>query len=61
MLLADEIVKSPGIPDTTPLMQKVLDRGIRVISEIEFAGRYTHARMICITGGNGKTTTSTLI
>lgn len=61
VLLADEIVKSPGIPDTTPLMQKVLDRGIRVISEIEFAGRYTHARMICITGSNGKTTTSTLI
>lgn len=61
VLEADEIVKSPGIPDTTPLMQKVLAKGIHVISEIEFAGRYTHARMICITGSNGKTTTASLI
>lgn len=61
VLQADEIVKSPGIPDTTPLMQKVLDKGIHVISEIEFAGRYTDARMICITGSNGKTTTTSLI
>lgn len=61
VLEADEIVKSPGIPDSTPLMQKVLAKGIPVISEIEFAGRYTHARMICITGSNGKTTTASLI
>ena len=61
VLQADEIVKSPGIPDTTPLMQKVLTGGIRVISEIEFAGRYTDAKMICITGSNGKTTTTSLI
>jgi len=61
VLQADEIVKSPGIPYRTPLMQKVLARGIRVISEIEFAGRYTNAKMICITGSNGKTTTSSLI
>ncbi len=61
VLQADEIVKSPGIPDTAPLMQKVRDKGIHVISEIEFAGRYTNARMICITGSNGKTTTTSLI
>jgi len=61
VLQADEIVKSPGIPDTAPLMQKVLNKGIHVISEIEFAGRYTDARMICITGSNGKTTTTSLI
>ncbi|MFA7141588.1 MAG: UDP-N-acetylmuramoyl-L-alanine--D-glutamate ligase [Proteiniphilum sp.] len=61
VLQADEIVKSPGIPDTSPLMQKVLLKGIRVISEIEFAGRYTDAKMICITGSNGKTTTTSLI
>ena len=61
ILKADEIIKSPGIPDTTPLMQKVRNAGIHVISEIEFAGRYTHAKMICITGSNGKTTTTSLI
>ncbi|QRX64480.1 UDP-N-acetylmuramoyl-L-alanine--D-glutamate ligase [Dysgonomonadaceae bacterium zrk40] len=61
ILQADEIVKSPGIPDTTPLMQKVIEKGIKVISEIEFAGRYTTAKMICITGSNGKTTTTSLI
>ena len=61
VLQADEIVKSPGIPDTTPLMQKVIEKGIKVISEIEFAGRYTTAKMICITGSNGKTTTTSLI
>jgi len=58
---ADEIVKSPGIPDTVPLMQTIKTKGIRVISEIEFAGRYTNAKMICITGSNGKTTTTSLI
>jgi UDP-N-acetylmuramoylalanine--D-glutamate ligase len=61
ILQADEIIKSPGIPDTAPIMQKILAKGIPVISEIEFAGRYTNARMICITGSNGKTTTTSLI
>lgn len=61
ILKADEIIKSPGIPDTIPLMQKVHHAGIHVISEIEFAGRYTNAKMICITGSNGKTTTASLI
>ena len=61
ILQADEIVKSPGIPNITPLMRKVLTKGIRVISEIEFAGRYTQAKMICVTGSNGKTTTASLI
>jgi UDP-N-acetylmuramoylalanine--D-glutamate ligase len=61
ILQASEVVKSPGIPDTTPLMRKIREKGIRVISEIEFAGRYTNARMICITGSNGKTTTASLI
>ncbi len=58
---AGEVVKSPGIPDTVPLMQKILAKGISVISEIEFAGRYTDAKMICITGSNGKTTVTSLI
>ena len=57
ILHADEIIKSPGIPDTAPMMVKVKERGIPVISEIEFAGRYTTSKMICITGSNGKTTT----
>lgn len=61
ILSADEIIKSPGIPDESPMMQKVLNKGIHVISEIEFAGRYTDAKMICITGSNGKTTTTSLI
>ena len=61
ILSATEVVKSPGIPDTAPLMQKIIAKGIRVISEIEFAGRYTNAKMICITGSNGKTTTASLI
>ncbi|MDO5522449.1 MAG: UDP-N-acetylmuramoyl-L-alanine--D-glutamate ligase [Bacteroidia bacterium] len=61
ILLAAEVVKSPGIPDTAPMMQKIMAKGIRVISEIEFAGRYTNAKMICITGSNGKTTTASLI
>ena len=61
ILKADEIIKSPGIPDTAPMMQKVRHAGIHVISEIEFAGRYTGAKMICITGSNGKTTTTSLI
>lgn len=61
ILAADEVIKSPGIPDTAQLMQKVIKKGIPVISEIEFAGRYTDAKMICITGSNGKTTTSSLL
>lgn len=61
ILNADEIIKSPGIPDTAPMIQKVKAAGIPIISEIEFAGRYTNAKMICITGSNGKTTTTSLI
>lgn len=60
ILSADEVVKSPGIADTTPVMQAVLSKNIPVISEIEFAGRYTDSKMICITGSNGKTTTTLL-
>jgi len=61
ILNADEIVKSPGIPDKTPLIKKLHSLGIPIISEIEFAGRYTKAKMICITGSNGKTTTTMLV
>ena len=58
---ADEIVKSPGIPDTAPMVARAISLGIPVISEIEFAGRYTKSKMVCITGSNGKTTTTSLI
>lgn len=58
---ADLVVKSPGIPDTVPLIVELKKSGVEVISEIEFAGRHTGARMICITGSNGKTTTTLLI
>ena len=61
ILNADEIVKSPGIPDTAPMVSKAIKAGIPIISEIEFAGRYTTSKMICITGSNGKTTTTSLI
>ncbi len=61
ILQAHEVVKSPGIPDTAPIVQKIGEQGIPVISEIEFAGRYTHAKIICVTGSNGKTTTASLI
>ena len=61
ILSADEIIKSPGIPDTAPIVSKAIARGIHIISEIEFAGRYTTSKMICITGSNGKTTTTSLI
>ena len=61
ILSADEIIKSPGIPDTAPMIVKIKERGIGIISEIEFAGRYTDSKMICITGSNGKTTTTSLI
>ena len=61
ILNADEVVKSPGIPNDAPIILKLKAQGTPVISEIEFAGRYTHAKMICITGSNGKTTTTSLI
>ena len=61
ILNADEIIKSPGIPETAPMVQKAIAKGIHIISEIEFAGRYTNSKMICITGSNGKTTTTSLI
>ncbi|MDO9154651.1 MAG: UDP-N-acetylmuramoyl-L-alanine--D-glutamate ligase [Paludibacter sp.] len=61
ILNADQIIKSPGIPDNAPLIKKLKAQGTPVISEIEFAGRYTKAKMICITGSNGKTTVTSLI
>ena len=61
ILNADEVVKSPGIPGTVPMVQKIRERGIRVVSEIEFASRFDSAKKICITGSNGKTTTTSLI
>ena len=61
ILCADEIIKSPGIPAEAPMVRKAAGRGIHIISEIEFAGRYTSSKMICITGSNGKTTTTSLI
>ena len=61
ILTANEIIKSPGIPDSAPIVKKAIAAGIPIISEIEFAGRYTHSKMICITGSNGKTTTTSLI
>lgn len=61
ILDSDEIIKSPGIPDTAPIIKKIKNAGIPIISEIELAGRYTKAKMICITGSNGKTTTTSLI
>lgn len=61
ILSADEIVKSPGIPEKAPMVLKAKEIGIPIISEIEFAGRYTNAKMICVTGSNGKTTTTSLI
>lgn len=61
ILNADEIVKSPGIPDKAPIVVKIKEKQIPIISEIELAGRYTDAKMICITGSNGKTTTTSLI
>ena len=61
ILNADEVIKSPGIPETVPLVAELYRREISVISEIEFAGRYDNAKKICITGSNGKTTTTSLI
>ncbi len=61
ILNADEVIKSPGIPNDAPMILKLKAQGTPIISEIEFAGRYTDAKMICITGSNGKTTTTSLI
>lgn len=61
ILNADEVIKSPGIPNDAPIILKLKNQGTPIISEIEFAGRYTNAKMICITGSNGKTTTTSLI
>ncbi len=61
VLEAAEVIKSPGIPETAPLVRKIYASGIPVISELEFAARYTTARKVCITGSNGKTTTTMLI
>ena len=61
ILDATEVIKSPGIPDTAPMVKKIMEAGIPIISEIEFAARYTSAKMLCITGSNGKTTTTSLI
>ena len=61
ILCADEVIKSPGIPEDNPMVQSVREYRIPVISEIEFAGRYDRAKKICITGSNGKTTTTSLI
>lgn len=61
ILTADEVVKSPGVPDNAPMVAALRAKSIPVISEIEFAGRYSDAKMICITGSNGKTTTTMLI
>ncbi|MBQ2500937.1 MAG: UDP-N-acetylmuramoyl-L-alanine--D-glutamate ligase [Bacteroidales bacterium] len=61
ILNADEVVKSPGIPLTAPMVVKLEQQGTHIVSEIEFAGRYDTAKKICITGSNGKTTTTSLI
>ncbi len=61
ILQADEVIKSPGIPESAPIIQALREKKIPIISEIEFAGRYTRAKCICITGTNGKTTTTLLI
>ncbi len=61
ILNASEIIKSPGIPKEAPMIKKVMEKGIHIISEIEFASRYTNSKMVCITGSNGKTTTTSLI
>lgn len=60
ILNADLVIKSPGIPDKAPMVVALREKGVEIISEIEFAGRNSDARMICITGSNGKTTTTLL-
>src|SRR5664280_2306445 len=61
ILSAREVIKSPGIPENAPIIKKIREKGIPVISEIEFAGRYAKGIKICITGSNGKTTVTNLI
>lgn len=61
ILNADLIIKSPGIPDSVPIVEEAIKYGIPIISEIEFAGRYDNSKKICITGSNGKTTTTSVI
>ncbi len=61
ILEADEVVKSPGIPDKVEIIQLIIKNEINIISEIEFASRYSNAKKICITGSNGKTTTTMLV
>ncbi len=61
ILIADEVIKSPGIPESAPMVMLIRKKGIKIISDIEFAARYTSAKKICITGSNGKTTTASLI
>lgn len=61
ILAADEVIKSPGIPEKAPIIKMLREKGTPIISEIEFAGRYSKSKMICITGSNGKTTTTTLV
>ena len=58
---ATEVIKSPGIPESAPIIKLLRKKEIQIVSEIEFAGRYTNAKKICITGSNGKTTTTSLI
>lgn len=60
ILCADEVIKSPGIPDKAPIIKQLTAQKTPIISEIEFAARYTNAKMVCITGSNGKTTTTML-
>lgn len=61
ILKADTVVKSPGIPDTAPVVRKLIEQGTPILSELEFAHPYSHGKTICITGSNGKTTTTSLI
>ena len=61
ILNADEVIKSPGIPEKAPMIKALREQGTHIISEIEFASRYDSAKKICVTGSNGKTTTTTLI
>ena len=61
ILTADEVVKSPGIPDTAPMVRQLMEKGTPILAELEFAKRYSHGKCICITGSNGKTTTTSLI
>lgn len=60
ILSADLIIKSPGIPEKSPVMKAIREKGIKVISEIEFGGYHSKGKTICITGSNGKTTTTML-